>query len=180
MFSKILVALDCSALGQNLFQEGLALAEATKARLMLLHVLSFQDRESGDLLTPSLTLGNWGYYLGLDTSIIEQSHQQWQQYKEQDLSFLRSLVEKAVNRGVEADYSQHIGNPGITICEVASSWGADLILIGRRGSSGLSELILGSVSNYVLHRAPCSVLVVYRQAKPESNDYNQKQTEMHY
>ncbi len=38
--------------------------------------------------------------------------------------------------------------------------GADLIVVGRRGRSGLSELILGSASNYVLHHAPCSVLTL--------------------
>ncbi|MGQ9872468.1 universal stress protein [Leptodesmis sp.] len=38
--------------------------------------------------------------------------------------------------------------------------GADLILIGNRGHTGLKELFLGSASNYVLHHAPCSVLTV--------------------
>jgi nucleotide-binding universal stress UspA family protein len=46
------------------------------------------------------------------------------------------------------------------ICQVAKDWGAELIMVGRRGNSGLSELILGSVSNYVVHHAHCSVLIV--------------------
>ena len=46
------------------------------------------------------------------------------------------------------------------ICNAAISWQADLIIMGRRGRTGLSELFLGSVSNYVLHHAPCAVLVV--------------------
>ncbi|MCZ8054719.1 MAG: universal stress protein, partial [Microcystis sp. LE19-12.2C] len=47
-----------------------------------------------------------------------------------------------------------------TICKVAREENIDLIVIGRRGRSGLGELFLGSVSNYVLHHAPCSVLIV--------------------
>jgi nucleotide-binding universal stress UspA family protein len=53
-----------------------------------------------------------------------------------------------------------VGIPGSSICDRAKQWGADIIVIGRRGHSGLAELLLGSVSNYVVHRAHCSVLVV--------------------
>jgi nucleotide-binding universal stress UspA family protein len=35
--------------------------------------------------------------------------------------------------------------------------------MGRRGRTGLSELFLGSVSNYVTHHAPCSVLTLKLQ-----------------
>ena len=34
------------------------------------------------------------------------------------------------------------------------------MVIGRRGHKNISEMFLGSVSNYVMHHAPCSVLVV--------------------
>ena len=44
---------------------------------------------------------------------------------------------------------------------MANSWQADMIIVGNRGRSGLSEFFLGSVSNYVMHHAPCSVLVVH-------------------
>ncbi|MDB9482953.1 universal stress protein, partial [Dolichospermum circinale CS-537/05] len=36
-----------------------------------------------------------------------------------------------------------------------------LIMMGRRGRSGLAEFFLGSQSNYVLHHAPCSVQIVH-------------------
>ncbi|MFM7578374.1 MAG: universal stress protein, partial [Microcystaceae cyanobacterium] len=36
----------------------------------------------------------------------------------------------------------------------------DVIVVGHRGRWGLSEILLGSVSNYVFHHAHCPVLVV--------------------
>ncbi|RMG10302.1 MAG: universal stress protein, partial [Cyanobacteria bacterium J055] len=35
-----------------------------------------------------------------------------------------------------------------------------LIIVGRRGRQGIEEAVLGSVSNYVVHHAPCSVLAI--------------------
>jgi nucleotide-binding universal stress UspA family protein len=62
--------------------------------------------------------------------------------------------------GVKGEYRQIYGHAAKTICKVAREENIDLIVIGRRGRSGLGELFLGSVSNYVLHHAPCSVLIV--------------------
>lgn len=47
-----------------------------------------------------------------------------------------------------------------TICKLAKSWEADLIVVGHQGMSPLQELARGSVSNYVMHYAPCSVLTI--------------------
>jgi nucleotide-binding universal stress UspA family protein len=52
------------------------------------------------------------------------------------------------------------GDPGHSICESAQNWGADLIVLGRRGRTGFAEAFLGSVSNYVVHHASCSVFVI--------------------
>jgi nucleotide-binding universal stress UspA family protein len=49
---------------------------------------------------------------------------------------------------------------GREICESADAYGADMIVIGSHGSSHTGELLLGSVSQYVLHHASCPVLVV--------------------
>ena len=46
------------------------------------------------------------------------------------------------------------------IVEEAESWGADLIILGSHGYGLWRRALLGSVSNSVLHHAPCSVLVV--------------------
>jgi nucleotide-binding universal stress UspA family protein len=46
-----------------------------------------------------------------------------------------------------------------TIVDAASAWQPDLIVMGSRGRKG-SGFVLGSVSDAVVHRAPCSVEIV--------------------
>lgn len=53
-----------------------------------------------------------------------------------------------------------IGTPGKSIVEDASAWGADLIVMGSHGRGFWERVYLGSVSNAVVHHAPCSVLIV--------------------
>ena len=52
------------------------------------------------------------------------------------------------------------GGAAQAIVETASEWGADLIVIGSHGYGFWSRALLGSVSNSVVHHAPCSVLIV--------------------
>ncbi len=52
------------------------------------------------------------------------------------------------------------GHPKQVIIDTATSWKADLIVVGSHGRSGLSKFLLGSVSMSVLSIAPCSVLIV--------------------
>ena len=52
------------------------------------------------------------------------------------------------------------GSPQRVLIEKAAEWGADLIVTGSHGYGFWSRALLGSVSNSVVHHAPCSVLVV--------------------
>ena len=53
-----------------------------------------------------------------------------------------------------------MGDPGRWVRDLAQSWEADLVVLGRRGLTGVAEMFLGSVSNYIVHHVNCSVLVV--------------------
>ena len=52
------------------------------------------------------------------------------------------------------------GSPDSRIVETAEEFGADLIVLGSHGYKRWERLLLGSVSNSVVHHAHCSVLVV--------------------
>jgi nucleotide-binding universal stress UspA family protein len=73
-----------------------------------------------------------------------------------------SSLEIAKNDGVEArgEVISGAGSTSDAIVEIATREKVDLIVMGSRGHSGLTKLVLGSVSSGVLSQAPCSVLVV--------------------
>ena len=67
-------------------------------------------------------------------------------------------------RFVEAGFAveKHVreGDPAHVIIDVAGEQGADLIVVGARGSTGLRRFMLGSVASKLAHHAPSSVLIV--------------------
>ena len=63
-------------------------------------------------------------------------------------------------KGVEVSKEVAMGTPNRVIVDVATQWKADLIVVGSHGRGFWGRMMLGSVSDAVLHHAPCSVLVV--------------------
>lgn len=70
--------------------------------------------------------------------------------------------------GVAAQAETCEGQPASEIVREAAETGADLIVLGSRGHTGLARLSLGSIAGSVLQHAPCSVLVVH-QPPPEED-----------
>ncbi|MEO6333569.1 MAG: universal stress protein [Pyrinomonadaceae bacterium] len=52
------------------------------------------------------------------------------------------------------------GSPDSRIVEIAESTHSDIIVLGSHGYSRWERLLVGSVSDSVVHHAPCSVLIV--------------------
>lgn len=167
MANKMLVALDNHPGNHAVFSTGLDLARVMGAELLLLHVLSEEEEGSPLPLPPRAERMFWapGSEVNLDSW-----RQAWEHYETACLDMLRSYAGQANADGVPTEFRQVTGRAGHTLCQVAQQWGADLIVLGTRGRSGLAELMLGSVSNYVIHHASCSVLVVKPVAKAEEAD----------
>jgi len=161
MFKKILVALDDSDSSRDVYKRAIELAQMGQARLMLLNVLSpiengFSEYPIGvDVFSPLLheeTVRHHIDYLA--------------RMEAEQLARLKALTDQGTAQGVAIEFTQMMGDPGNRICALARNWDADLIIMGRRGRKGLNELLLGSVSNYVIHHAPCSVLTVQHVNRP--------------
>lgn len=153
MINKILVAVDYSETNQSVFNSALSMAKTTGASLMIMHVLG--EDEPGFPVIPSYT-----YYPVLDDYDYNLYRKRYEDYKQEGIKFLQERNKEAKAAGIKSEYIQLTGNPGREICELATTWSADLILVGSRGLKGLKEMFLGSVSNYVTHHAPCSILIV--------------------
>ncbi|MEY3297935.1 MAG: hypothetical protein RLZZ597_1195 [Cyanobacteriota bacterium] len=157
MFKRILVALDSSSLRQTVFDQALDFAQATGAKLMLLHVLSAYEEGS-----PGIPIRSYqAYYPVLDDAVWRDYQNRWATFEANRLSLLQREADLAKGAGVDAEFSQAAGDPAMTICAVAKSWDADLIVVGSHGRKGLGEILLGSVSNHVMHHAACSVMVIH-------------------
>jgi nucleotide-binding universal stress UspA family protein len=163
MFNKILVALDDTPMSARILEESLALAQKLNAHLMLLHVLSPLDPNHFGVQPGGI--GIEGFYPILNEQAVNQYMKEWRAYEEQGIAKLQSYARSAAADGITVEFTQNMGDPGQTICQIAETWGADLILMGRNRKSGISEMFLGSTSNYVLHHAPCSVLAVQSATK---------------
>lgn len=158
MFNKILITVDSSNMGQKVFQEGLAIAKINQAEVLLIHVLSAEEENSPLPIPPDIT----EFYPAAGNELTRESwRQQWELYETKGVEMLQQYVEKAEKQGVKVTSQQIAGSPGKTICKVAKENHVELIVIGHRGLTGISEFLLGSVSNYVLHHAHCSVLMVH-------------------
>jgi nucleotide-binding universal stress UspA family protein len=53
------------------------------------------------------------------------------------------------------------GDPANALLETAERVGADLLVIGNKGMSGVRRFVLGSVPNKISHHCPCSLLIVH-------------------
>jgi nucleotide-binding universal stress UspA family protein len=157
MFKRILVALDSSSLRPTVLGQAMDLAQATGAKLLLLHVLSAYEEGS-----PGIPIRSYqAYYPVLDDAVWKDYQKRWETFEANRLAMLQRDSDLATAVGVEVEFSQAAGDPANTICAVAKSWEADLIVVGSHGRKGLGELLLGSVSNHVMHHAACSVMVVH-------------------
>jgi nucleotide-binding universal stress UspA family protein len=63
----------------------------------------------------------------------------------------------AANLNIETEV--RLGAPARVIIDEAKDWNADLIVVGSHGRGFWGRLTLGSVSDAIVHHAPCSVLI---------------------
>ncbi len=105
-------------------------------------------------VSPYGTLGTWGAgpYGDAGVPVIE------------DMQGAEQSAERTVNKASEGldDAEERVehGPVGPMICEVAETADVDLVVLGTHDRSRWGRLWFGSVSDHVMHHAPCPVLVV--------------------
>ncbi|HAG85611.1 MAG TPA: universal stress protein [Cyanobacteria bacterium UBA12227] len=150
-YKKILVAIDHSPESDAVFEQALEIAKKEEASLMVFHCLPLETEGAGF----------YGDMFGRE--LIDFAHlmqEKMRKESEKAREWLASYCEKATGQGVQTEWDCKVGDAGSAIRDLANSWGADLIVLGRRGRRGLQEILLGSISNYIVHHVPCSILIV--------------------
>jgi universal stress protein A len=138
-YQHILVAVDLTEECDPVIKRARALAEGTRAKLSLVHIVEPMAMA-------------FGGDVPMDLSQLQQ--QQFDQAKG------RMLALRAKYPEIEEQYC-HLtyGQPRQEIHKLAKEQACDMIIVGSHGRHGLG-LLLGSTSNDVLHGAPCDVLAV--------------------
>ena len=137
-YKHILVAVDLTEECDPVVKKARNLAEATGAKLSLVHIVEPMAMA-------------FGGDVPMDLSQLQQ--QQFDQAKDR----LNLLLGKYGLSATDAHLTY--GQPRQEIHQMAKDQGCDLIVVGSHGRHGL-KLLLGSTSNDVLHGAPCDMLAV--------------------
>ncbi len=73
---------------------------------------------------------------------------------------LDPLAEEFQGANCVVELVEEIGDPASVLLRLAEALEADVLVAGRRGSSLVERLMLGSVADRLAHEAPCPVLIV--------------------
>lgn len=155
-FKRILVAINHSNSASIVFERAIDLAQKERANLTILHCIA--NNTVG--LEPLLESGAGTGFYPADPEFTQSLYNETLEEDRQAEAWLQEYRQRAVALNIPTEYQHHFGDPGTNICNVARQWGADLIILGRHDHSAIAEFFTGSVSNYVIHHADCSVLVV--------------------
>lgn len=78
---------------------------------------------------------------------------------EATVNITQDTADRLEREGLKTESNMVHGDPGEIICNAARDRTVDYIIMGRRGRGRTGEILLGSVSHYVIHHADCPVMV---------------------
>lgn len=154
MFKKILVPLDGSEHSLRALEIAVQIAKKFEAKITLIHVYSVGIRPV--VMPEPTTLTPIGVPVMAPTDVSKIA----EATRKAGAAILADGEEKVKAEGIEVETLLKEGHSVQEIIKTAKEGSFDLIVIGARGISKIREIILGSVSDGVVHNAPCPVLVV--------------------
>jgi nucleotide-binding universal stress UspA family protein len=141
MYKKILVPLDGSELAGKALEEAEKMAKSFDAEIVLFQVVPFMPiYGSPELVTPL---------------IVDEKQ------KEAVEKYLANLAEELKKKGLRVTATVRTGQQVAgEIIDFAKEVGADLIVMGTHGRSGITRWVLGSTTHKVLIRAETPILLL--------------------
>ena len=146
MYDRIVIAVDGSDEARRAAGRGLQIARAFDASVTVLHVI---DRKA--------------------LRLAESSEKT--RLRERGQNAITEIETLASDLGLSVTAELAEGSPTVRICECARGQDADLIVVGRQGLTGVRRRLLGGVTEQILHRSDCPVLVVPGSDHERDTDY---------
>lgn len=138
---RLLLSTDGSEFSEGAIKEAINIAKRCSSKLYVLSVIEFNPE-----------------YEALAPQLIEKAERETRQH-------LESVKERASKEGIECEIIAHQGEePYRYIIEEAEKNKVGMIIMGRRGRTGLKRLMMGSVTARVVGHATRNILVVPRAA----------------
>jgi len=137
---KILLAYDNSNYAEVALERAAILAQTLDAQLSVISVI------------PELSCSAAGFPEGYCETVNNA-------FTKECKELLDKACDALADKGIRAQPVLEFGHPASKILEAAETLGADLIILGSRGTHGLERFLLGSVSSKVAAHAKCDVLI---------------------
>lgn len=150
---KILVPVDFSESSEKAVHYGIAFSRDRSAQICFLHVV---DEKIINAVQELSIKGYKGDFVQALRKVIHD--------RENDL---KQFVPADLREGLEVNFLIRRGEPSKEVVSVAKELSIDLIVLGNKGYSASSSTSIGSVTQIVVHDAPCPVLVV----RPVERDF---------
>ncbi len=145
-FNKILSPTDFSDDSKHALGYTIELAQKFSAEVIVMHV----DQPLAPVMVGDLSPG-------LDMGTVNRIAE------EQRLMALKELdqvIARLREAGLKARSLMRVGAPFLEIIHAAQAEATDLIVMGTHGRSGLAHVLMGSVAERVVNKAPCPVLTI--------------------
>lgn len=141
MFKKILIPMDGSELGREALEQGLDLARLSNGEVTILYAIE----------TP--------YELASSYAQPAESHeQQMRKYQAEAKKILQEISAQAEAKGIRTRTIIAEQHPVPAILEAAKDH--DLVVMATQGRKGIERVLMGSVTDKVLHNCSTPILVV--------------------
>lgn len=139
---KLLLSTDGSEFSEGAEREAVKLAKIGSGKLFVLSVI--ETNPEFEVLAPQIA----------------------EREDEQTRGRLERIKSIASKEGVDCEIiARHTESPFQAVIEEAKKNQVDMIIMGRRGRTGIRRLLMGSVTAKVIGYSPCNVLVVPRLAE---------------
>ncbi|MBV8773432.1 MAG: universal stress protein [Deltaproteobacteria bacterium] len=145
-FNKILAPTDFSEDSKLALSYAVTLAQNFSSEIVVVHV----DQPLAPVMVSELNPG-------LDVSTMNRIAEEGRMLALKELDGTTAHLRE---NGVKARGLMRVGAPFLEIIHAAQSEAADLIVMGTHGRTGLAHVLMGSVAERVVNKAPCPVLTV--------------------